>query len=140
MSDDLSTSETGRVPLFIFDGQCGFCCRWAIWLRGRGLEHVRFEPFQSLDEIDRHGITAQDMESASFYVDEAGGVHRGSDGFIEALSDASQPWQVLARVASVRLLRIPLRRVYGVIARRRYQLPAPKANTLDLVRCVGTSD
>ena len=135
MSDDLRSGGRGELPLFIFDGQCGFCCKWALWLRELGLEHVRFEPFESLDVADRHGITAHDMESASYYVDESGVVHRGSEGFIEALTQASRPWPTLAMVASVRPSRILLRRVYAVIARRRHQLPAPQTDGWNLAHC-----
>lgn len=118
-----------RSPIFVFDGDCGFCRRWAAWLQGRGLDHVRFAPFHALAPGERAGITAEDLETASYFIDGSGATHRGSDGFIEALQGAQGAWRVAGFVSGLPGARQVARGLYALVARNRHRLPAPAPRT-----------
>ena len=38
-------------PFFIFDGDCGFCRKWAAWLRKRLPAGTRMVAFQQIDNL-----------------------------------------------------------------------------------------
>jgi predicted DCC family thiol-disulfide oxidoreductase YuxK len=118
---------TEALPVFVYDGDCGFCAAWAGWLSGRAGPPIRFEPFQALTDDSFHGITASDIEEASFFIDESGSRHRGSDGFAEVFKRSTRLWPLLGLVGSLPGPRQLAAVAYRLVARNRHRLPGPRA-------------
>jgi DCC1-like thiol-disulfide oxidoreductase len=55
-------------PLFIYDGDCGFCRKWAGWLEQRTGSTVRFSPFQAQQDLAHFHLTDDDVRSASYLI------------------------------------------------------------------------
>ena len=55
--------------LLIYDGECGFCTRWARWAKVRLPSHVRVEPWQVL-ELEALGLTRQEVEAAVCWLED----------------------------------------------------------------------
>lgn len=55
--------------LLIYDGECGFCRRWAQWARVRLPSHVRIEPWQVL-ELEALELTRQEVEAAVCWLED----------------------------------------------------------------------
>src|SRR5215218_7513306 len=72
------------LPLFVYDGDCGFCTASASWIGRRLRVPVRVAPWQSLD-LAALGLVEADVTSAAYWIDEAGSRHRGAAGVARAL-------------------------------------------------------
>ena len=111
-------------PLFVFDGDCGFCRKWARWLQGRTDPDATFVPFQQLD-LGPLGLVARDVESASYWVDEQGRTFRGNRSIARALRRGPGGWRMLGWIADLPLIRHALTPIYRLVVRNRHRLPAP---------------
>jgi len=111
---------TGR-PVFIFDGDCGFCTTTAGHLRRVLTDDIRVEPWQALPLADL-GLTEDDVTSAAYFVDADGSTWRGHNGVAKALEACGGAY----RAATV-LRHPPLSWLagpaYALIAKYRYHLP-----------------
>jgi predicted DCC family thiol-disulfide oxidoreductase YuxK len=111
-------------PLFIYDGDCGFCRKWAGWLDQRVGSAVRFSPFQALEDLARFNLTVDDVQSAS-YLFEEGRAYRGGRGIAQALARGNGIWKLLGLVLDLPGARQASARAYRYVARNRHRLPAP---------------
>lgn len=112
-------------PFFVFDGGCGFCRKWAAWAQRRVPPSTTFVAYQDLDDLSSLGLTAEDVETASYWIDTSGRPHRGSQSFAHALRQARFPWTVAGAVLRAPVVRRIAERVYVAVARNRHRLPAP---------------
>jgi predicted DCC family thiol-disulfide oxidoreductase YuxK len=112
------------VPVFLFDGDCGFCRKWAHWLHRR-LPGSRFVPYQQVDDLSAYGVTEGDVATASYWITARGVPHRGARSFAHALKTGSRPWSALGTLLSTPPIATLADRVYPIIARNRHRLPAP---------------
>lgn len=113
------------MPVFLFDGECGFCRKWASWLQRRLPAHTRFVPFQQIDDLSAYGLSARDLTSASYWISDDGVPHRGARSFAHALKTGPLPWSALGMALSAPPIGPLADRLYRVIARNRHRLPAP---------------
>lgn len=111
-------------PLFIFDGDCAFCRRWAGWLEQRVGSTVGFSPFQARDDLDRFNLTVDDLRSASYLI-EHGRPFRGGRGIARALALGRGPWRFLGLLLDLPGVRLVSAISYRYVARNRHRLPAP---------------
>ena len=93
---DEQSAAGGIARFFIFDGDCGFCQKWAAWLERRVGTTVRFLPFQTLDDLARFGLTVEDVQSASYLI-ESSDAYRGGRGIARALSQSRGAWRLVGR-------------------------------------------
>ena len=112
-------------PFFIFDGDCGFCRKWAAWLHERLPEGTRMVSFQQIDNLATFDLTPSDVRSASYWIDVDGKAHGGAGSFAYALRGAGLPWGPIAAVLRAPVVRLAARLTYKAIARNRHRLPAP---------------
>lgn len=116
--------QAGRRPMFVFDGDCGFCTRWARWLGERTGPGIDFVSLRDSDDR-RTGLTTQDIKSASVLIDEAGRHHWGSDGFAQAFRRSPGPWAALGTLGLLPGPRALAQMLYRLVARNRHRLPGP---------------
>jgi len=109
-----------RVPVLIYDADCGFCRSWiARWRRSTG-ERVRYRPFQSAWVRWRYGVRRRDARRASQLIDADGRRYAGAAAMLRALLRASSPWlRVFARVALAPGARSIAGAIYRAIAGHR---------------------
>ena len=111
-------------PLLLFDGVCNLC-DGAVQFVMRHDRHARFRfaPLQSNAAqpiLARAGLDARYLDSLVF-VDEAGGVHVGSDAALGVGRRLDAPWNGLAAVGRF----VPRRlrdAAYRAVARHRYRV------------------
>lgn len=107
--------------LLIFDGDCGFCTVTARWIEQR-ISNANVMPWQALD-IEKYGLTEDDVTTAAYWVDSSGTTHRGERGIALALQQAGQPWKIAGHLIATppfSWLAVP---VYSLIAKYRYKMP-----------------
>lgn len=114
----------GNDRLFVFDGECGFCRKWAGWLEHRVGANARFLPFQGLDDIGAFGLTVEDVRSASYLI-ESGAAYRGGRGFARAMARGRGTWRLMGRLLDMPGVRLVTAIAYQLVARHRHRLPAP---------------
>ena len=87
MSNDLRVASPPPKPLLIFDGDCGFCRRWAArWQRATG-EALDFLPFQDETVAKQYPeIPRQDFASALHLILPDGSVHTGAEAVFRSLA------------------------------------------------------
>ena len=74
-------------PLFVYDGDCGFCRRWVERWRQRTGDRVVYAPFQEV--ADRFPSIPRDAFRARVHlIDPDGRVSRGAEAVFRALSQA----------------------------------------------------
>lgn len=98
--------------MFLFDGECGFCRKWArrLGLVSRG--RVPIVPWQSVD-IDALGVSPDECSSAVQFVDEDGSHVGGAAAVGRHLRQVGLPWSLVGRV----LLAPGIKHVAGVVYR-----------------------
>jgi predicted DCC family thiol-disulfide oxidoreductase YuxK len=111
-------------PLFVYDGDCRFCRKWAGWLQHRVGSAVRFSPFQALDDLARFDLTIDDVRRASYLIED-GRSYVGGRGIARAMAHGRRVWRLVGRLLDLPGLRRVTALVYRWIARNRHRLPAP---------------
>jgi predicted DCC family thiol-disulfide oxidoreductase YuxK len=118
--------QTPDPPFFVWDGDCGFCGRWAGWLERRIRPGVPLIAYQDLDDLGAAGLTATDVERASWWVPPDGRPRPGADGITTALRAGQPAWARLAGVIlALPVIRWITRLTYRLVAANRHRLPAP---------------
>ena len=112
-------------PFFIFDGECGFCRKWAAWLRERLPAGTLLVAFQQIDNLAAFGLTPSEVRAASYWIDADGTRHGGAGSFAYALRGTGLPWGPFASLLRAPVIRTGARVAYELIARNRHRLPAP---------------
>jgi predicted DCC family thiol-disulfide oxidoreductase YuxK len=109
-----------RVPVLIYDADCGFCRSWIVrWRRSTGAR-VRYLPFQRLWVRWRYGVRRRDARIASQLIDVDGRRYAGAAAMLRALLRASSPWlRLFARLALAPGARSIAGAAYRTIARHR---------------------
>jgi len=113
---------------FVFDGDCGFCRRWAGWLQHR-LAPLRFVPFQELD-LSQLGLTAEDVQTASYFI-EHGRTYRGGRGIARAMTHGRGIWRLIGVLLDLPGVRFASAAAYRLIVRNRHRLPTPHDDVTD---------
>ena len=103
-------------PFFIYDGDCGFCRRWAAWLAKRLPPGTPLYAFQEIDDLAAFSLSPSDVRTASYWIDDAGTVHRGAGLFAHALRGTGLPWGPTRPLLRAPFVRVAARRAYKLIA------------------------
>lgn len=113
-------------PFFVWDGDCGFCGRWAGWLEARVRPGVPLVAYQDLDDLGAIGLTRAEVEAASWWISADHPPRSGADGIAVALQ-AGEPWwaRTAGHLMALPVIRSLARIVYGRVAANRHRLPAP---------------
>lgn len=79
--------------MLVFDGDCGFCSRYAYWIAARLPADVEVVPWQTIDDLEAIGLTERDVECAAWWVN-------GRDGWGRGRRDRTEPdcgfWRLAA--------------------------------------------
>ena len=111
--------------MFVFDGACGFCRRWATWVEAKlPSGTAAFVPFQDLD-LAHYGLGPDQVAAASYWIDEQRRSFRGHRSFGRALRRARGPWHAVGVALDLPPGRWVAGALYPLIARNRHRLPAP---------------
>lgn len=117
-------ADNSPKPVFIFDGDCGFCTTSSNVLRRvfDPLKHFAIEPYQHLD-LDAYGLTEADCDAAAQYVREDGSVHAGHRAISRALLDGRPLAVPFGAVLSLPVIDQVAEVVYHWVAENRGMLP-----------------
>lgn len=113
--------------LLVYDGECGFCVRSARWIAARLPPDARAEPWQSL-ELERLGLSQQDVQAAVWWIDSADDSPRrarGAEAIGRALVAAGGAWRPAGLLIVHPPLRWLARPAYALVAANRHRLPGP---------------
>jgi predicted DCC family thiol-disulfide oxidoreductase YuxK len=115
--------------LLIYDGDCSFCTASANWAAARWHGRARAVPWQALTagELAAHGLTADDVRCAAWWIDDAGRRSRGHLAIAQALRAASGWSAAVGRVLLVPPFRWLAAAVYPLVVRWRHRLPGGSA-------------
>ncbi len=107
---------TAAAGAFVYDGDCGFCARFARWLTPRvaGRVDVVAGPRADLDV---------DVATTSWFVTPAGTRLARHAGIAAALEAAGGPWGVAGRVIRSRPVAPLAGAVYDWVAHNRHRMP-----------------
>jgi predicted DCC family thiol-disulfide oxidoreductase YuxK len=112
---------------FVFDGNCGFCTRFVLWLQRldrRG--QLQITPWQQPGTLERTGLGHAQVSSAAWFVS-SGTPLRAAAAVNAALSLASG-WDGFARVYALPLVGTTQEFVYAWIAAHRHRFRGVKAH------------
>ena len=117
--------EKETKQLLVYDGDCSFCTSCVRWITARWNRSQRAVAWQHLgsDELERIGLTLDDVSAAAWWIDPSRGCSRGHLAVARALQ-AAHGWP---SVVGELLLAPPFRWLaagaYPIIARWRHRLP-----------------
>jgi predicted DCC family thiol-disulfide oxidoreductase YuxK len=117
-----------RLPVLVFDGDCGFCSssarflvRWVV--RGRsGSMEPSIEPWQRLD-LAELGLTPDQCRAAVQWVGEGGDLASGHEAIAEVLRAGQPVWRPLGALLGVPGFGGLAGRIYAWISGHRHALP-----------------
>jgi predicted DCC family thiol-disulfide oxidoreductase YuxK len=108
--------------MLIYDGDCGICNQSADWARAHLPAGTRIVPWQSIDDLAGLGLTVRDVETAAYWVDDDGTLHRGEAAASAVLRRAGGGWRVAGATIDSPFVRPLARRVYAWVATNRHRL------------------
>jgi predicted DCC family thiol-disulfide oxidoreductase YuxK len=117
--------ERENAPLLVYDGDCSFCSSSARWITARWNGSQRAVAWQhvSAGELERLGLTLDDVRRAVWWIDPSGARSRGHLAIARALQAAHGWPSVIGQVALVPPFRWLAAGAYPLIARWRHRLP-----------------
>ncbi|MDP9284486.1 MAG: DUF393 domain-containing protein [Actinomycetota bacterium] len=82
--------EREKAPLLVFDGDCSFCSSSARWITAHWNGPQEAVAWQDLsaDQLERLGLTVEDMRRAVWWIDPSRGNSRGHVAIARALRTA----------------------------------------------------
>jgi len=111
---------SGRL---LYDADCGFCTRAALWLARPRPDRVTIVPWQSVPDLGALGLREEDLTRQAYWQSVAGPLRGGS----AAIGAAMVARGGLATAGGLLIASGPVRpvadRVYRVVAARRHQMP-----------------
>lgn len=110
-----------RLPLLVYDGDCGFCTRSA-WLVDRLPVRCDVVPWQETDLV-AFGVSEARARHEVVWIEPGGRVSGGASAVAEVFKHAAMPWPVLGWVLSAPLVRTLAGLVYRWVAANRSRLP-----------------
>jgi len=108
--------------VLIYDGDCGICNQSADWARAHLPAGTEIVPWQSIADLAALGLTVRDVETAAYWVDDDGTLHRGEAAASAVLRGAGGGWRVAGGALDSPLVRPLARRVYYWVAANRHRL------------------
>jgi predicted DCC family thiol-disulfide oxidoreductase YuxK len=109
--------------VLVYDGDCGFCTRSAMWAAKRLPLPATVQPSQVID-LDALGLTDDDVACAAWWVDANGRRWGGHQAVGKALV-ATGSWRaLLGHAVLARPLSWLAEPVYGWVARNRSRMPS----------------
>ncbi len=121
MTNDWATTPR---PVFIFDGDCGFCTTSAGVLRRWFDPAVTYAiaPYQRL-ELSAYRLTDAECDRAAQFVSADGSVFAGHRAIAHALRHSLLPWRPIGIALDAKALRPVAAKAYDWVAAHRGQLP-----------------
>jgi len=107
--------------VLIYDGDCGICNQSADWARAHLPSGTKVVPWQSIDDLEALGLTVHDVETAAYWVDDDGTLHRGEAAASAVLRRAGGMWAVAGASLDAPVVRPLARRVYYWVAANRHR-------------------
>ena len=117
--------EAQTEQLLVYDGECSSCASLARWISGHWNGPQRAVAWQHLDadDLDRIGLTLDDVRLAAWWIDPVLGRSRGHLAVARALR-ATRGWpSALGGLMLVLPFRWLAAGVYRLVARWRHRLP-----------------
>ncbi len=117
---DPGEAAAGRL---IYDPDCGFCTRSAVWLARRRPERVRTQPGLAAAERDGLGLTDADLSQRAYWVDASGALSGGSRAIAAALVARGGLSLPLGRLIASPFVAPASEAVYRWVAEHRQLMP-----------------
>ena len=105
--------------MLIYDGDCGICNQSADWARAHLPAGDEVVPWQSVPDLAALGLTVADVETAAYWVDDDGSLHRGEEAVSATLRRVGGGWGVAGAVLGSLPVRPLARRAYYWVAANR---------------------
>ena len=117
--------EPEKAPLLVYDGDCSFCSSSARWITARwqGPQQAVAWQHLSADQLERLGLTLDDVRRAAWWVDPAGRHSRGHVAIARALRAAHGWPSVVGHILLIPPFRWLAAGAYPLIAHWRHRLP-----------------
>ncbi|HWE68847.1 MAG TPA: DUF393 domain-containing protein [Acidimicrobiales bacterium] len=114
-----------RVPVLIYDGDCGFCTSVAAAISRRWRVPAEVAAWQHLGEdgLAALGLTPEDAQQAAWWVDTEGRRFRGHEAVAKALTAAGGWRRTVGAVLLVPPVSWAAALGYRLVVRYRYRLP-----------------
>ncbi|MEU4215727.1 DCC1-like thiol-disulfide oxidoreductase family protein [Actinoplanes sp. NPDC026623] len=111
---------------FVYDGDCAFCTTCARFIERRVPSLATVVPWQFAD-LDRLGLSLEQVEEAVQWVGTDGSVASGPDAIALLLRDAGRMWEVPGRVLQLRPVGMLAWPAYRWVSQHRHLLPGGTA-------------
>jgi predicted DCC family thiol-disulfide oxidoreductase YuxK len=113
-------------PVLVYDGDCSFCTSCAQFIERRIPSRATVVPWQFAD-LDRLGLTLEQVEAAVQWVGTDGTVASGPDAIALLLRDAGRLWTVPGLALQLKGVGLVTWPAYRWIASHRHLLPGGTA-------------
>jgi len=113
------------TPVLVYDGDCAFCSSSAGWITAHWNGPQRAVAWQHLSDgqLERLGLTLDDVRGAAWWIDPSRGRSRGHLAIARALRAADGWPSVAGRILLLPPFRWLAAGAYPLVARWRHRLP-----------------
>lgn len=106
--------------MLVFDGDCGFCSRYASWVEARLPPEIEVVPWQRVDDLSELGLRRPEVECAAWWVAD-GGRWGGGEAIARSLMAIGGLWRWIGRLMLTRALRRLTQVAYRWVAANRHR-------------------
>ncbi|MFD1504239.1 DUF393 domain-containing protein [Georgenia yuyongxinii] len=111
---------SGRL---LYDADCGFCTRSALWLARRRPDRVTIVPWQSVPDLAEFGLREEDLRRQAYWQGTAGPLRGGSAAIAAAMVARGGPAVLPGLLIPSGPVRPMADLVYRAVASRRHLMP-----------------
>jgi predicted DCC family thiol-disulfide oxidoreductase YuxK len=111
---------SGRL---LYDADCGFCTRTALWLARRRPDRVAIVPWQSVPDLAELGLRAEDLSRQAYWQGSSGPLRGGSAAIAAAMVARGGTATVAGLLIASDAVRPVADVVYRAVAARRHRMP-----------------
>ena len=121
----MTPRDTGVIPVFIYDADCGFCTTSAGWLAKKDSFELR--AWQFVEDLSAIGLNYDMVTTAAHWVVDGKVVASGSNAIAMALISRGGLWRILGNIISFPFIRPAAGFVYRKVAVNRHKMPGGTA-------------
>jgi len=107
----------------LYDGDCGFCTKSALFAKKRLTKDPEIITWQSVDDLKKYNLSVDDVTKRAYFINDAGKAIGGSKAIFSVGKLMKNPWRLIAKFLSLPIFSWITETVYNLVAKNRHHMP-----------------
>ena len=107
----------------LYDGDCGFCTKSALFAKSRLAKDLDIITWQSVDDLKKYDLSVNDVTKRAYFIDDENKAIGGSKAIFSVGKLMKNPWRLIAKFLSLPIFSWITETVYKLVAKNRHHMP-----------------